>query len=160
MARSNFKVFAEGVADKNIQSDSVYNADTQRISGVVPGIAEPKMHNKLYKQATIMVAALAQVIVQAGFDALDSDYSGLVSNLRKSFAGSVNGVKPDETGNIDLTEIIEEIRKMTYPRIGDVIITKIKITPQKIQKHNMATFEGRNIYYECREQSQGWEYWR
>ncbi|MFR8056956.1 MAG: hypothetical protein ACLU45_01705 [Dialister invisus] len=56
-----------------------------------------------------MVAALAQVIVQAGFDALDSDYSGLVSNLRKSFAGSVNGVKPDESGNIDLTEVIEEI---------------------------------------------------
>ena len=135
MARSNFKVFAEGVADKNIQSDSVYNADTQRISGVVPGIAEPKLHNKLYKQATIMVAALAQVIVQAGFDALDSDYSGLVSNLRKSFAGSVNGVKPDETGNIDLTEIIEEIRKMTYPRIGDVIITKNQDNPSKKYKN-------------------------
>lgn len=92
MARSNFKVFAEGVADKNIQSDSVYNADTQRISGVVPGIAEPKLHNKLYKQATIMVAALAQVIVQAGFDALDSDYSGLVSNLRKSLLVRLMGL--------------------------------------------------------------------
>ena len=107
MARSNFKVFAEGAADKDVQSDVVYNADTQRIYGVVPGIAEPKMHNKLYKQATIMSAAIAQVIVQAGFDALDSDYSGLVSNLRKSFAGSVNGIKPDESGNIDLTALIE-----------------------------------------------------
>lgn len=130
MARSNFKVFAEGAADKDVQSDVIYNADTQRIYGVVPGIAEPKMHNKLYKQATVMVAALAQVIVQAGFDALDSDYSGLVSNLRKSFAGSVNGVKPDESGNIDLTEVIEEIRKMTYPRIGDVIITKNSKNPE------------------------------
>lgn len=135
MARSNFKVFAESVANKNIQSDAVYNVDTQRISGVVPGVAEPKMHNKLYKQATIMTAAIAQVIVQAGFDALDSDYSGLVSNLRKSFVGSVNGVKPDELGNIDLTEIIEEIRNMTYPRIGDFIITRNPDNPSKRYKN-------------------------
>lgn len=139
MARSNFKVFAEGAADKDVQSDVVYNTDTQRIYGVVPGIAEPKMHNKLYKQATVMVAALAQVIVQAGFDALDSDYSGLVSNLRKSFAGSVNGVKPDESGNIDLTEVIEEIRKMTYPRVGDFIITKNPDNPSK--KYKNTTWE-------------------
>ena len=116
MARSNFKVFAESVANKDIQSDAVYNSDTQRVFGVVPGVAEPKMHNKLYKQSTVMAAAIAQVIVQAGFDALDSDYSGLVANLRKSFAGSVNGIKPDESGNIDLTALIEEIRQLTIPR--------------------------------------------
>lgn len=146
MARSNFKVFAEGVTDKNIQSDAVYNSDTQRVSGVVPGIAEPKMHNKLYKQSTIMAAAIAQVVVQAGFDALDSDYSGLVSNLRKSFVGSVNGIKPDASGNVDFTEVIEAIKKMTYPRIGDVIITKnsenpgIKYTGTKWQLLEEKTF--------------------
>lgn len=89
MARSNFKVFAESVANKDIQSDAVYNSDTQRVFGVVPGVAEPKMHNKLYKQSTVMAAAIAQVIVQAGFDALDSDYPGLVANLRKSFAAAL-----------------------------------------------------------------------
>lgn len=124
MAKSNFKVFAEGVAPANIQSDNEYEADTQRVSGVVPGIAVPSLHNKIYKQATIMAAAIAQVIVQAGFDAMDDDYTGLVSNLRKTFVGSVNSIKPDEKGNIDLTSIIENIRRMTYPRIGDVLMTK------------------------------------
>lgn len=124
MAKSNFKVFAEGVAPANIQSDYEYETDTQRVSGVVPGIAVPSLHNKIYKQATIMAAAIAQVIVQAGFDAMDDDYTGLVANLRKTFAGSVNGVKPDAKGNIDLTSVLENIRRMTYPRIGDVIMTK------------------------------------
>ena len=124
MAKSNFKVFAEGVAPANIQSDNEYEADTQRVSGVVPGIAVPSLHNKIYKQATIMAAAIAQVIVQAGFDAMDDDYSGLVANLRKTFVGSVNSIKPDAQGNIDLTSVLENIRRMTYPRIGDVIMTK------------------------------------
>lgn len=129
MAKSNFKVFAEGVAPANIQSDNEYETDTQRISGVVPGIAVPALHNKIYKQATIMAAALAQVIVQAGLDAMDDDYTGLVANLRKTFAGSVNGVKPDAQGNIDLTSVLENIRRMTYPRIGDVIMTKSSENP-------------------------------
>ena len=124
MAKSNFKVFAEGVAPANIQSDNEYETDTQRVSGVVPGIAVPSLHNKIYKQATIMAAAIAQVIVQAGLDAMDDDYTGLVANLRKTFAGSVNGIKPDAQGNIDLTSVLENIRRMTYPRIGDVIMTK------------------------------------
>nr|DAH68252.1 MAG TPA: baseplate protein [Caudoviricetes sp.] len=124
MAKSNFRVFAEGVAPANIQSDNEYETDTQRISGVVPGIAVPALHNKLYKQATIMAAAMAQVIVQAGLDAMDDDYTGLVANLRKTFVGSVNGIKPNAQGNIDLTSVLENIRRMTYPRIGDVIMTK------------------------------------
>lgn len=124
MAKSNFKVFAEGVAPANIQSNNEYEADTQRVSGVVPGIAVPSLHNKIYKQATIMAAAIAQAIVQAGFDAMDDDYTGLVANLRKTFAGSVNSIKPDANGNIDLTSVFENIRRMTYPRIGDVIMTK------------------------------------
>lgn len=129
MAKSNFRVFAEGVAPTNIQSDNEYETDTQRVSGVVPGIAGPALHNKIYKQATIMAAAIAQVIVKAGLDAMDDDYTGLVANLRKTFAGSVNGVKPDAQGNIDLTSVLENIRRMTYPRIGDVIMTKNSENP-------------------------------
>lgn len=124
MASTNFKIFAESVDVSDIETDSEYATDTQRMNGVVPGVAIPKMHNKLYKQATIMVAAIAQVIVQAGFDALDSDYSALVANLRKTFAGSVNGIKPDEEGNIDITDVLDEIKKLTIPRVGDAIITK------------------------------------
>ena len=129
MATSNFKVFAESVTDANIESDNEYETDTQRVSGVVPGIAVPKMHNKLYKQSTIMSAAIAQVIVQAGLNALDSDYSGLVANLRQTFAGSVNGIKPNSSGDIDISSLLENLKKLTYPRVGDFIITKNSENP-------------------------------
>lgn len=129
MATSNFKVFAESVTDANIESDNEYETDTQRVSGVVPGIAVPKMHNKLYKQSTIMSAAIAQVIVQAGLDALDSDYTSLVANLRQTFAGSVNGIKPNSSGDIDISSLLENLKKLTYPRVGDFIITKNSENP-------------------------------
>lgn len=112
-------------------SDAAYEVDTQRVrGGVVPGIAEPDMHNKLFRQATVMVAALAQVIADAGFDAMDNDYSGLVANLRKAFVGTVNGVKPDSKGNVDLTQVITaEIRRFAVPEVGQVIITTKSTDP-------------------------------
>mgnify|MGYP000839316069 CR=1 FL=1 len=100
MASSNFKVFAEAVAALNVVSDAEYATDTQRINGVVPGLASAALHNKLYKQATIMAAALAQVLVEQGQDALDSDYAGLVASIKKTFILSLNGEKPDAKGNL------------------------------------------------------------
>lgn len=101
MAEGNFKVFAESVAELNVMSDAEYATDSQRIAGVVPGLASPKLHNKLYKQATIMGAALAQVLVERGFNAMDNDYNGLVKAIRQAFAYSVNDKKPNSSGNID-----------------------------------------------------------
>ena len=131
MAKSNFKVFAESVSSDNVMTDASYETDTQRVSGVVPGIADPLLHNKLYKQSTIMSAALAQVVAQAGYDAMDNDYTGLVANLRQTFAGSVNGVKPDEKGNIDLTGIINQLKAWSTPDVGDIKITKNPDNPAK-----------------------------
>lgn len=131
MAKSNFRVFAESVSADNVMTDASYETDTQRVSGVVPGIADPLLHNKLYKQSTIMSAALAQVVAQAGYDAMDNDYTGLVANLRKTFAGSVNGVKPDEKGNIDLTGIINQLKAWSTPDVGDLKITKNPDNPAK-----------------------------
>lgn len=131
MAKSNFRVFAESVSADNVMTDASYETDTQRVSGVVPGIADPLLHNKLYKQSTIMSAALAQVVAQAGYDAMDNDYTGLVANLRKTFAGSVNGVKPDENGNIDLTGIINQLKAWSTPDVGDLKITKNPDNPAK-----------------------------
>lgn len=101
MAEGNFKIFAESVAALNVMSDPEYATDSQRIAGVVPGLASPKLHNKLYKQATIMAAALAQVMVERGFNAMDNDYDGLVKAIRQAFAYSVNDKKPNDSGNID-----------------------------------------------------------
>lgn len=101
MAESNFKVFAESVDAENIISDDEYSVDGQRIKGVVPGVAPANLHNKLYKQATVMAAAIAQVMVERGFNAMDNDYNGLVAALRGAFAYSVNDKKPNSSGNID-----------------------------------------------------------
>lgn len=131
MAKSNFRVFAESVSADNVMTDASYETDTQRVSGVVPGIADPLLHNKLYKQSTIMSAALAQVVSQAGYDAMDNDYTGLVANLRRTFAGSVNGVKPDDKGNIDLTAIINQLKAWSTPDVGDLKITKNPDNPAK-----------------------------
>lgn len=144
MASSNFKVFAESVAALNVVSDAEYATDTQRINGVVPGLAPAALHNKLYKQATIMAAALAQVLVDQGQDALDSDYAALVASIKKSLVLSLNGEKPDKNGNIQKNFVysvegktpdskgnvalnIDYLNAMSF--IGSVVITKDNINP-------------------------------
>lgn len=131
MAKSNFKVFAESVADDNVMTDASYETDTQRVSGVVPGIADPLLHNKLYKQATIMSAALAQVVTQAGYDAMDNDYTGLVANIRHSFVGAVNNIKPDANGNVDISALLAALKNWAIPDVGDLKITKNPDNPAK-----------------------------
>lgn len=144
MASSNFKVFAEAVAALNVVSDAEYATDTQRINGVVPGLASAALHNKLYKQATIMAAALAQVLVEQGQDALDSDYAALVASLKKSLVLSLNGEKPDKNGNIQKNFVysvegktpdskgnvaldIDYLNAMSF--VGSVVITRDNINP-------------------------------
>lgn len=144
MASSNFKVFAESVAALNVVSDAEYATDTQRINGVVPGLAPAALHNKLYKQATIMAAALAQVLVEQGQDALDSDYAALVASLKKSLVLSLNGDKPDKNGNIQKNFVysvegkkpdsngnvslnIDYLNAMSF--VGSVVITRDNINP-------------------------------
>lgn len=99
MADTNFKVFAESTTD--LVTDNEYSTDTQRINGVEPGLAKSSLHNKLYKQATIMAAAIAQVMTERGFNAMDNDYDGLVAGLRQAFVYSVNDKKANASGNVD-----------------------------------------------------------
>lgn len=144
MANSNFKVFAESVADLNVMSDAEYATDSQRINGVVPGLAPADLHNKLYKQATIMAAALAQVLVEQGQDALDSDYAALVAAIKKSLVLSLNGEKPDKNGNIQKNFVYSVEGKKpdaggnvalnidylnAFSFVGSVVITRDNINP-------------------------------
>lgn len=128
MAEGNFKVFAESVADLNVMSDPEYATDSQRIAGVVPGLASPKLHNKLYKQATIMATALAQVLMERGFNAMDNDYEGLVRGLRQAFARSINSQIPNANGDIEYKLLsLEEI----YP-IGCIYTTTVGTNPASV----------------------------
>lgn len=114
--QSNFQIFAESATD--MQTDVEYSTDSQRINGVEPGLAKSDLHNKLYRQSTVMVAALAQVLVERGFSAMDNDYNGLVAAIRQAFTYSVNNIKPGETGNIDYDLLsFDDI----YP-VGSIVI--------------------------------------
>lgn len=80
MPTNNFKIFDQGYLD--MMPDAEYESSQQRLVGVAPGIAEPDMHNKLYRQATTLVWALAELVKDTGFDALDYDPTGLIVSLR------------------------------------------------------------------------------
>ena len=86
---SNFKVFNESFLDA--QSDGDYLAETQRVSGLTNGIAKTKVHNKLFRQTSIMVAAIAQVMANQGAVVSDGDLAALVSVIQGAFETSCRG---------------------------------------------------------------------
>ena len=89
MATHNFQIFDESLTA--IDTDQEYLAESQRINGVTPGLAAPKLHNKLYRQCSVMAYAIASVLAQRGYDVTDSEPGGLINAIQRSFAGSVNG---------------------------------------------------------------------
>lgn len=144
MANSNFKIFAESVPAANVLSDNEYNVNTQRINGVAPGLASARLHNKFYKQVSMMATAIAQVLVEQGQDALDTDYAALVASLRKSFVLSLNGEKPDANGNIQKNFVYSVEGKKpdsngnvslnidylnAFSFVGSVVITRDNVNP-------------------------------
>lgn len=85
MAESNFKVFNESMLAANTFNDSEYDTATQRQSGVIPGIAISRMHNKLYRQTSVMAAAIASYIVSnANIDCLDTDVTAITAGLKSA----------------------------------------------------------------------------
>lgn len=81
MASTNFLQFDE---DKtNMLSDQSYNGDAQRRGGVSQGVARSTLYNKAAYQASTMVTAIAQLLVNNGKDAMDTTVNGLVTVLQQ-----------------------------------------------------------------------------
>ena len=66
MASSKFKVFAESVSQNDIQSDSVYEADTQRIRGVIPGLGRVLHHRTEITATAFLLKHLQQETALSG----------------------------------------------------------------------------------------------
>lgn len=98
MATSNFKIFDESYS--NIMGDTDYSSNTQRSGGVQNGIADPTLHNKLYRQISVMAASLAAFVVNNGYDASDKDLSTLTSNFQNAI---LSVIKNTYQGSIDDT---------------------------------------------------------
>lgn len=86
MATNKFLIFDENKA--NLQSDLTYASDPQRINGVAPGQAKSVLHNKLFRQVSIMTYALGELIKDKGIQVDDSDPAILVSALSTLIEGS------------------------------------------------------------------------
>lgn len=100
MATSNFKIFDESYS--NIMGDTDYSSNTQRSGGVKNGIADPTLHNKLYRQVSVMAASLAAFVVNNGYDASDKDLSTLTSNFQNAI---LSVIKNTYQGSIDDTVV-------------------------------------------------------
>lgn len=105
MATNNFLIFDESLTA--IDTDQEYLAESQRLNGVTPGLASPKMHNKLYRQCSVMAYAIANVLAARGFDADDADPAGLVNAIQRAFAFSVNGNVPNASGAVTAVRPID-----------------------------------------------------
>ena len=88
MPSNNFLEF--NTNKTNMQTDSEYAAETQRVNGVVSGIAKSKMHNKLFRQVSVMCAAIGEFIKNAGYEASDVSVSALLSAITNSFASKAS----------------------------------------------------------------------
>jgi len=95
MAGTNyFLVFNEANDPDQTMSDADYAADQYRTNGLIPMIADPVAHNKMYRQWSIMAAALGGVISDMNHDASDSDLATLQANL-KAAIGEVGEAQVD-----------------------------------------------------------------
>lgn len=80
MASSNIKLFDENKG--NMLSDSEFNISNQRMNGLQTGVASSQLQNKAMYQASLVAYAIAQVMMQNGLNANDSDaVSAFVANL-------------------------------------------------------------------------------
>ena len=81
---NNFLVFNEANDPDKTMGDADYLADSYRIDGLIPMIADPVAHNKMYRQWSIMTAALGGVVASADYNASDADLLTLQSNIKSA----------------------------------------------------------------------------
>ena len=79
MAENRFLIFNE--RQQNMMTDVDYAADVQRLQGVAPGRGLIALHNKVFRQATMMASAIGEVVKSRGYDAKDEDFAALVRSL-------------------------------------------------------------------------------
>lgn len=121
MATHNFQIFDESMTDA--MTDVDYQTDSQRTNGVIPGVANPLLHNKLYRQCSVMAYAIAQTIVARGYSIDDSDPVSLVNAIQRTFAFSVNGNVPNASG------AVTAFRPLDAWPIGSLFITVSNTNP-------------------------------
>lgn len=91
MAKTNFQIFNEENTPERTYNDSEYKEATQRVGGVMPGMALSRMHNKMYYQWSAMCKAIANLIVSHGHDCMDNDVDGITRYLEEAITSAATG---------------------------------------------------------------------
>ena len=91
MASSNIKLFDENKG--NMLTDTEFNISSQRLNGLQTGVASSQLQNKAMYQASLVAYAIAQVMMQNGLNANDTDaVSAFVANLSGTMLQKVHDI--------------------------------------------------------------------
>lgn len=124
MAKTNFQIFNEENAPERTYNDSEYKEATQRLGGVMPGMALSRMHNKMYYQWSAMCKAIANLIVNHGHDCMDSDVAGITRYLDETITNAADTeVKKHRTK----TPLDHPDGSVTTAKLADKSVTKAKL---------------------------------
>ena len=99
MAETNFLIFNEENNPDRTYNDSEYKNATQRLTGVIPGMALSRQHNKMYFQWSAMCKAIADFLVTSGYNCMDNNVEGITEGLTKTVTDMIG--KDLSTHNID-----------------------------------------------------------
>ncbi|WP_028971927.1 glycosyl hydrolase family 28-related protein, partial [Sporomusa ovata] len=132
MATNNFKVFNETFTAA--MSDEDYASSTQRQNGVAPGFADPTLHNKLFRQTSLMASAIGQAFADKGYDVSDSDYDSLVNvlnNIALTGDVAIANVESTSYGVISGCEILAQDTPDMTVKFGTLGTNKVHMPSGK-----------------------------
>jgi len=92
MATNEFLVFNED--NNNVITQAEYASSPVRIGGITPGFAAKELYNKAFRQMSMMVSAIGEVIKTAGFNATETDFADLQLSLTKVLGTSNKILEP------------------------------------------------------------------
>ena len=127
MASSNIKLFDENKG--NMLSDSEFSISTQRLNGLQTGVASSQLQNKAMYQASLVAYAIAQVMMQNGKNANDTDaVSAFVANLSGTMLQKVYDIATTEeaqagvaTGKWMSPALVKAAIDMLGTKVGDIV---------------------------------------
>lgn len=128
MPENNFMIFNEAFKEIDTMNDSEYQAATQRQKGVASGVADRRLHNKFYRQASIMVKSLANFIEAQGQDATDEDESVLLASLQNAFSAFIGTLLESHDGDAN-----------AHAKIRQLISNAVSSASSGLNSHNVSS---------------------
>lgn len=142
MADSNFLLFNEAHNETRTYNDSEYKNATQRQTGVVPGMALSRMHNKMYYQWSAMCKAIADGLVKAGYDCYDYDIEGISNNFKtwmdSAGLGTIDKHNTDPDAHQNLKTLIQNsginiLKRSHEYEVGDIAYSPLLKSYQRLE---------------------------